>query len=120
MSPSVKYNSPMPDLALGPAHIAILERLVAHGFTPVAFPLYASAIGVRCGSFAALLVPASETALKTMGEPCYVIGSNLAVRARREGRAVFVWKDKSVDATPQLLQELERFSAQLAHLLGPR
>ena len=115
----MKYNSPMPDLALGPAHIAILERLVTHGFRPVAFPLYASAIGVRSGSFAALLVPAGEAALKMMGEPCYVIGSNLAVRAHREGRAVFVWKDKSVDATPELLEELERFSAQLAHLLGP-
>jgi hypothetical protein len=100
-----------------PAHFSILERLVAQGFTPVVFPLYASAIGVRRGLFAALLVPAGETTLKLMGEPCYVIGSNLAVRARRAGRAVFVWKDKSVEATPELLQELARFSAELRALL---
>lgn len=104
-------------LEFAPAHIAILERLAASGFTPVAFPLYASALGVRRGLFAALLVPADETTLKMMGEPCYVIGSNLAVRARRDGRSVFVWKDKSVEATPELLQELTRFSADLSALL---
>src|SRR6266568_3864822 len=100
---------PMPEFT--PAHIAILERIVAQGFTPVAFPLYANAIGIRRGSFAALLVPAGEAALKIMGEPCYVIGTNLAVRTRREGRLVFVWKDKLVEATPELLEELARFSA---------
>jgi hypothetical protein len=106
----------MPELT--PAHVAILERLVAHGFTPVAFPLYASAIGVRRGSFAALLAPGDQAALRLMGEPCYLIGPNLAVRTRRQGQPVFVWKDKSVEATPELLQELDRFSADLGALLG--
>lgn len=108
----------MADLAITPAHMAILKRLVARGFTPVAFPMYASAIGVRRGAFAALLAPAGDEALRMMGEPCYVIGSNLAVRTRREGRAVFVWKGRSVEATPELLQEMELFSADLAKLLG--
>jgi hypothetical protein len=107
----------MADLALSPAHVAILERLVAHGFMPVAFPLYASAIGVRRGSFAALLVPAGEASLNVMGEPCYLIGTNLGVRARRQGRAVFVWKDKAVEATPELIEEFTRFSADLGNLL---
>lgn len=104
---------------LTPAHIAILERFVAQGFAPVAFPLYASAIGVRRGSFAALLVPAGNAALKVMGEPCYIVGSNLAVRTRREGRQVFVWKDKAIEATPELLQEFDKFDADLAVLLAP-
>jgi hypothetical protein len=103
---------------LTPAHIAILERLVAQGFVPVAFPLYASAIGVRRGSFAALLVPAGDAAMKIMGEPCYVVGSNLAVRTRREGREVLVWKDKTIEVTPELHEELARFSADLAVLLA--
>ena len=81
--------------------------------------IYANAIGIRRGSLAALLVPASEAALKITGEPCYVIGTNLAVRTRREGRLVFVWKDKLVEATPELLQELARFTADLAKLLEP-
>jgi hypothetical protein len=104
---------------LTPAHIAILERLVAQGFTPVAFPLYASAIGVRRGLFAALLMPAGDAALKVMGEPCYVVGSNLAVRTRRKGRDVFVWKDKTIEVTPELFEELARFSADLAVLMVP-
>jgi len=103
---------------LTPAHIAILERLVAEGFVPVAFPLYASAMGVRRGSFAALLIPAGDAAMKIMGEPCYVVGSNLAVRTRREGRQVFVWKDKAIEATPELLEELARFSSDLAFLMA--
>lgn len=107
----------MPDLT--PAHVAVIERLAANGFALIAFPQYASAIGVRRGSFAALLVPAGETALKVMGEPCYVMGLNLAVRARRGGQAVFVWKDKSVEVTPELQEEFGRFSAELAGLLMP-
>ena len=120
MSPGVSvplghYNSCVPEFTV--AHLALLERLVAHGFTPVAFAMYASAIGLRRGSFAALLVPAGDTALKIMGEPCYLIGSNLAVRTRRGGRPVFVWKDKSVEATPELLEELAVFSSDLTNLL---
>jgi hypothetical protein len=105
----------MPELT--PAHVAILERLVAHGFTPVAFPLYASAIGVRRGSFAALLAPAGDSTLRIMGEPCYVMGSNLAVRTRLKGLPVFVWKDKSVAVTPKLLEELACFSSDLSSAL---
>jgi hypothetical protein len=110
-----EHSSPGP--ALTPAHIAVLERLITQGFTPVAFPMYASAMGVRRGPFAALLLPADDKALKIMGEPCYVMGTNLAVRTRREGRPVFVWKDKSVEATPELLEEFARFSADLTSLL---
>jgi hypothetical protein len=108
----------MPDLALTPAHMAILERLVAQGFTPVAFPMYASAIGMRRGAFAALLVPAGDTALKILGQACYVIGANLAVRTRRGGREVFVWKEKTVEATAELLEEFARFSEEVKALLG--
>ena len=108
----------MPDAAITPAHMAILERLVTQGFRPVAFPMYASAIGVRRGAFAALLVPAGEAALKMLGEPCYMMGANLAVRTQRERREVFVWKEKSLEATAELLEELGRFSAELKALLG--
>jgi hypothetical protein len=96
--------------------MAIIERLVAHGYAPVAFPMYGNTIGVRRGLFAALLVPDGEAALKMIGEPCYVIGSNLAVRTRREGRTVFVWKERTVETTPELLEELERFSAELTRV----
>lgn len=106
----------MPELT--PAHVTILERLVAQRFTPVAFPMYASAMGMRRGSFAALLVPASESALKMLGEPFYLIGMNPAVRTRRAGRDVFVWKEKTVEATLELVQELAQFSADLMAILS--
>jgi len=101
----------VPDLT--PAHIAILQKLVERGFTPVAFPLYASAIGVRRGVFAALLTPETQESLKLLGEPCYVVGSNLAVRTTRQGRAVFMWKQQAIEVTPEHLEELARFSADL-------
>jgi hypothetical protein len=106
----------MPDLT--PVQIAIVQRLIAHGFTPVAFPLYASAMGIRRGSFAALLVPADNATLKVLGEPCYLIGLNLAVRTRCQGRPCFVWKQQSVEATPELLLELARFSEDLTAVLS--
>lgn len=114
--PVAIYNRAVPELT--PAHIAILEKLVSDGYAPVAFPLYGNAIGIRRGSFAALLVPDGDAALKMMGEPCYVMGLNLAVRARREGRAVFVWKDRVIEATAELLEEFRRFSVELAEVLG--
>jgi ascorbate-specific PTS system EIIC-type component UlaA len=106
----------MPDLT--PVQIAIVQRLIAHGFTPVAFPLYANAMGIRRGSFAALLVPVDNATLEVLGEPCYLIGLNLAVRTRCQGRPCFVWKQQSVEATPELLQEHARFSADIAALLS--
>jgi hypothetical protein len=106
----------MPQLT--PAHVTVLERLVAQGFAPVAFPMYASAMGLRRGSFAALLVPAGESALKILGEPFYVMGMSPAVRTRRAGREVFVWKEKTIEATPELMAEFERFSTELKALLG--
>jgi hypothetical protein len=40
------------------------------------------------------------------------------VRTRREGRQVFVWKDKAIEATPELLEELARFSTDLAVVMA--
>jgi hypothetical protein len=105
-------------LELTPVQTAALERLVARGFTLVAFPLYASAIGVRRNSFAALLVPVAEGGLRVLGEPCYLIDGNLTVRVLRGGRQWFVWKSKSAEATPDLLTELSRFSEELLDLLS--
>ena len=105
-------------LELTPVQTAALERLVAHGFTLVAFPLYASAIGVRRNSFAALLVPVVQGGLRVLGEPCFLLDGNLTVRVRRGGRQWFVWKSKSAEATPDLLAQISRFSEELLDLLS--
>ncbi len=106
-------------LELTPVQVAALERLAARGFAIVAFPLYASAIGVRLGPFAVLLVPIEGGALRLLGEPCYLMDGNLSVRVARKGRPTFVWKSREMEATPELLTELERFAAEVSALLLP-
>ena len=98
---------------------AALERLVARGYTLVAFPLYAaSAIGVRRDSFAVLLTPVAGGGLRVLGDPCYLIDGNLSVRVHRNAREWFVWKSNSAEATPDLLAQLSRFSKELLDLLS--
>jgi hypothetical protein len=103
--------------ALTPAHLPTLERLVARGFAIAAFPLYASAIGVRRGDFAILLAPLQGGAFRALGSACYLIDGNLSVRLTRNGRPMFVWKKREVEASPELLAGLGGFAAEVAELL---
>jgi hypothetical protein len=103
---------------LTPHHTAALERLVARGFHLVAFPLYASAIGVRRDSCAALLVPVDGGALRLLGQPCYLIDGNLSVQVQRNGNSHFVWKNKSLPATSILLAQLSQFAQELQDALS--
>jgi hypothetical protein len=102
---------------LTPAQAAVLDRLLNRGFRLVAFPLYASAVGVRRDSFAALLAPADPDGFRLLGDPCLLIGGNLSVLVRRESGPCFVWKKQSVEATPDLLAQLGRFSRELQDTL---
>jgi hypothetical protein len=95
----------------------VLERLVARGFRLVAFPLYASAIGVRRDSWAALLVPVEGGGLRVLGQPSYLIDGNLSVQVQRAGARHFVWKGKSVEVTAGLLAQLSQFADELQNAL---
>jgi hypothetical protein len=103
---------------LTPLQTAVLERLVERGLRLVAFPLYASAIGVRRDSCAALLVPVDGGGLRLLGDPCYLIDGNLSVQVQRAGTRQFVWKTKSVEATPDLLAGLNQFAQELQEALS--
>lgn len=97
--------------------VAILERLVSHGFTPVAFPLYANAVGLRKGSCAALLEPVANGGFRLFGEPCILVEGNLTVRITEKGKSWFVWKKLRLEATPERMEELNQFVVELkAHL----
>lgn len=100
-------------MELSPQHSAILEGLFAAGFTFVALPLYPNAVCVRRANFGALLAPDGPSRLKLNGDPCYVIEGNLAVAPTRAGKKQYVWKKKSVDATPETEAELESFRRDL-------
>jgi hypothetical protein len=107
------------DQQLTPLQTAVLERLVVCGFRLVAFPLYASAIGVCRDCCAALLVPVEGGGLRILGQPCYLIDGNLSVPIHRAGGRHFVWKGKSVEVTSALLAELGRFADELQDALLP-
>ena len=102
-----------------PQQIAILERLVSKGFVPVAFPLYANAVGIRKGSCAALLDPVANGGFQVFGEPCFLLEGNLTVRITEKGKSWFVWKKQRLEATAQRLSELEQFVVELKLLLEP-
>jgi hypothetical protein len=104
---------------LTPQQIAILERIVAHGFVVVAFPLYANAVGIRSGSCAALLDPIPSGGFRLYGEASVLLEGNLTVRITEKGKSWFVWKKQRLEATPERISVLDRFVGELKILLEP-
>jgi hypothetical protein len=104
-------------LELSPKQIGILEKIAAQGFAIVAFPLYASAVGVRKGNCAALLMPVPNGGMKLLGEPCWMVNGNLSVRVQRRGVELFVWKKEEVEATSERLAEVARLRRELEEML---
>jgi len=105
-------------LELTPQQVAALEKLHSRGFQFVAFPLYASYVGVRKGNCATLLAPVEGGGMRVFGEPCFLVDGNLSVRVKRHGQALYVWKQESLAVTPEREDELRRFSAEVRELLG--
>ena len=107
-------------LELTAEQIAVLERLARAGYEIVAFPMYASAVGVRRGECAALLERV-EGGLRLLGPAYWLIEGNLSVRVERGGKAWFVWKKKQVEATEERLREVESFATEVRkNLLQPQ
>jgi hypothetical protein len=104
-------------LELSPKQIAALENIAARGFAIVAFPLYASAVGVRKENCAALLTPISHAGFRLLGTPCFLVNGNMSVRIRQNGTDWFVWKKQRIEATPERLAQLAEFRAELENLL---
>ena len=104
-------------LELTAEQIAVLERLATAGYEIVAFPMYASAVGVRRGKCAALLERV-EGRMRLLGEACWLVEGNLSVRVRRDGRAWFVWKNKQVEATEERVGEVEQFQEDVKEILA--
>jgi len=107
-------------LELSPKQIRILENLAEHGFAIVAFPLYASAVGVRRGDCAALLMPIPSGGMRLLGDPCLLVNGYLSVRVRKNNNEWFVWKKQEVEATPERLAEVSAFRRKLEDLLAAK
>lgn len=107
-------------LELSPKQVTVLEQFASRGFAIVAFPLYASAAGLRKANCAALLVPVPQGGMKLLGDPCYLVNGNLSVRVLRGATEWFVWKKQELEATPERLTELAEFRRELDDLLAPK
>lgn len=106
-------------LELTPQQVRVVEKLVEHGFQVVAFPLYASRVGVCKGECAALLEPVPGGGMRVLGEAFFLVAGNPSVRVKRGGRQVFVWKKEEVPVTPERERALAEFALELsAHLLA--
>jgi hypothetical protein len=107
-------------LELSPKQIGILERIASSGFAIVAFPLYASAVGVRKGNCAALLTPVLNGGMRLLGDPCWMVNGNLSVRVVRDDREWFVWKKQEVEATAERVADVAEFRRELEDLLAAK
>jgi len=103
---------------LSPQQMQTIERLLEAGFRPLTVPLYENALCLRRGECAVVLAPVPDGGLKLLAPATCLVDGNLGVRLKRGGGEVFVWKKHEVAATPERLQELERFRSELAEILG--
>lgn len=102
---------------LSPQQMKTMERLFEAGFRPIAIAPYENALCLKKGECAAVLAPVPSGGLKVLAPPSFLVAGNLSVKLKRISGEVFVWKKNEVEATPDRLEELERFRRELTHIL---
>src|SRR5208337_3027219 len=94
-----------------------LQRIYLAGFELQTFERYPNAVGViRDGCIA--LLRSTPVGLEILGSPGWRMGEVLGVRVEKDGRQVFQAKSEIVEATPERLEALSRFKADLEELLS--
>jgi hypothetical protein len=97
-----------------------LQRLYLAGFDLERFDRYPKCVGVVRDHCIALLVP-DPNGLQVLGTPGWKMGEVMGVLVEKEGRQVFQSKEELVEATPERLDEYEKFRRDLTSLLkSPR
>lgn len=93
-----------------------LQRLYLAGFELQTFDRYPNTIGVlRDGCIA--LLRATPTGLTIIGTPGWRMGEVLGVLVEKEGKQVFQAKSEILEATPERLNALQKFKADLEQLM---
>jgi hypothetical protein len=93
-----------------------LQRIYLAGFELQTFDRYPQAIGVlRDGCIA--LLRSTPNGLQMIGSPGWRMGEVLGVLVEKDGREVFQAKAEIVEATPERLDALRKFKADLEQLL---
>jgi hypothetical protein len=95
-----------------------LQQLYLAGFELQTFDRFPKCIGVMRDGCIALLVPGVD-GLQVLGSPGWRMGEVMGVLTEVEGRKVFQAKSEIVAATPERLEALEKFRAELAERLLP-
>ena len=103
---------------LSPQQMQIMERLIRAGFRPIAIPPYESALCMRKGECAAVLAPVANGGMKLLAPPSYLVAGNFSVRLKRRQGEAFVWKKNEIEATPERLNELDKFRSEIAEILA--
>lgn len=93
-----------------------LQRLYAAGFELQTFDRYPRSVGAVRDNCIALLDVTPE-GLKMLGTPGWRMGEIMGVLVEREGRRVFQAKSELIEATPERLQALRQFHADLEKVL---
>src|SRR5260370_35759890 len=92
---------------LSQQQMQVVERLFAAGFRPIAIPPYESALGMKKGNCAALLAQVPNAGIKLLAPPSYLVEGTLSVKLKRGSGEAFLWKKTKVQATQELLKDLE-------------
>ena len=94
-----------------------LQHIYLAGFEIETFDRFPKCVGVVRDNCVALLVPGPE-GLQVLGTPGWRLGEAVGVLVEKGGRQVFQAKQEIVEATPERLEILRRFRADLQELLG--
>ena len=109
----------MPEIApasLTPAQVACLESLLKAGFKFVTFEQFARYPAIEKSGYVALL-DISGGKVRQFGAVGYHLGNGIGVLIKGPGGQAFIWKNQSVEATPELLATYALVKKELAELL---
>ena len=95
-----------------------LQQIYVAGFELQTFDRFPKCIGVVRDECVAMLVPGVE-GLQILGTPGWRLGESIGVLTELAGKKVFQAKEQIVDATPERLEVLRRFSHDLSAILKP-
>lgn len=93
-----------------------LQQLYLAGFELETFERFPKAIGVLRDGCLAFLVPGPD-GLQILGNVGWRMGESLGPLVERNGRKVFVHKQEEIEATDEMIAELERFRDDLKKIL---
>ena len=95
-----------------------LQQIYVAGFELQTFDRFPKCIGVVRDECVAMLVP-GVNGLQILGTPGWRLGESIGVLTEVAGKKVFQAKEQIVDATPERLETLQRFTQDLSAILKP-